>query len=120
MDFELFLGTAEQVLTLLLGLLGLVGTGIGTFYAIKNWFEAIKTKSSQEIWKLVMEMADAAMTEAEKTGASGADKKAQVLKSIQAGALAAGINISLFTSQLDVYIDQTIAFVNKMKDAQNN
>jgi hypothetical protein len=96
-------------------LLGLVGTAISTYVAVKAWLKNVKTKSSQEIWGMLMEMADAAMTEAEKTLASGADKKAMAMNTIKASAEAAGIDMSLFIGQLDTYIDQTIAFVNKMQ-----
>lgn len=113
-DLNLFLDTANSILVLLTGLCGLIGSGIGAYFAIKNWLEVLKTKNSQEIWKMIMEVADTAMTEAEATGLSGADKKSKVLDIIAASAKAAGIDISLFADQLDEYIDQTIAFVNKM------
>ena len=35
-DFTLFLDTANSVLVLLTGLVGLIGTGVGAFFAIKN------------------------------------------------------------------------------------
>lgn len=114
MDFEIFLGTANEVLALLTGLLGLIGTGVGAYFAIKNWISVVKTKNSQEIWKMIMEAADAAMTEAEASGLSGADKKSMVIDIISASTKAAGVDISLFADQLDDYIEQTIAFVNKM------
>jgi hypothetical protein len=38
-----------------------------------------------------------------------------VLDSIAAATQAAGIDTQQFTEQLSLYIDQTIAFVNKMK-----
>lgn len=118
MDFEFFLGTANEVLALLTGLLGLIGTGIGTYFAIKNWIKALKEKTGKEQWAMIMEMADAAMTEAEQSAASGEDKKLMVLDTIAASTKAAGIDISDFTEQLNDYIDQTIAFVNKMKAKQ--
>ena len=58
--------TANGIITLITGLVGLIGTGIGAFFAIKNWITVLKTKSSQEIWALIMEIADAAMAEAER------------------------------------------------------
>lgn len=119
MGFEIFLDTANEVLVLITGLIGLVGTGISTYFAIKNWIANVKAKNSDAIWKMLMEMADKAMEEAERTGASGADKKEMVLKAIEAGAEAAGIETSMFFTQLDTYIDQTIDFFNKMKKAQN-
>jgi 3-hydroxyacyl-CoA dehydrogenase len=113
-DLTLFLDTANSILVLLTGLVGLIGSGVGAYFAIKNWLKVIKTKNSEEIWKMIMEAADAAMTEAEASGLSGADKKSMVIDIISASTKAAGVDISLFADQLDDYIEQTIAFVNKM------
>lgn len=115
MDFEIFLGTANEVLALLTGLLGLIGTGVGTYFAIKNWIANVKTKNSQEIWVMLMEMADKAMEEAEQSQKSGEEKKTMVIDIVQESVKAAGLNIDQFADQLDIYIDQTIAFVNKMQ-----
>lgn len=108
-EWALFLGS----------LLSLISAGCGVFFAVKNWIKALKTKQSAEIWALVMEIADNAMKEAEALKASGADKKSMVINAVKAGAEASGLDISAFLTQLDLYIDQTIDFVNKMKDAEN-
>jgi disulfide bond formation protein DsbB len=113
-DISLFLDAANNIVVLLTGLIGLIGSGIGAYFAIKNWVTVLKTKTSQEIWAMIMEAADAAMTEVEASGLSGADKKSKVIEIISASTKAAGIDISAFASQLNDYIDQTIAFVNKM------
>jgi hypothetical protein len=107
--------TANGIVTLITGLIGLIGTGVGAFFAIKNWAAVLKTKNSQEIWAMIMNMADAAMKEAEASGKSGADKKQMVIDAVKAGCKAAGVNMDLFIDQLSDYIDQTIAFVNGMK-----
>jgi hypothetical protein len=117
-DLTGFLDVANSFIVLLTGLAGLVGTGIGVYFAIKNWYAAFKTKTNSEKWFLLMEMADAAMTEAEQSAKSGEDKKTMVLDSIAAAAKAAGIDAEEFTEQLNDYIDQTIAFVNKMKNTK--
>ena len=101
-----WLNTAQQVLTLISGL-------IGVFFAIKATIQKNKNKSANEIWSLVMQMANEAMRAAEKSGANGEDKKAMVVKAVNAAAKAAGIDISAFTAQLSAYIDQTIDFINK-------
>ena len=106
--------TVNGLIALITSLLGLIGTGVGAFFAIKNWIKATKEKSSKEIWAMIMEMADAAIKEAEKSGASGADKKTMVIESVKAGCKAAGVDLDLFIDQLSDYIDQTIAFVNDM------
>jgi len=110
-----FLNIANEVVVLITGLLGLIGTGESVYFAIKNWIKAMKEKTSKEQWALIMEMADAAMTEAEASKASSETKKQMVLDSISAAMKAANIDVTQFTEQLSDYIDQTIAFVNKMK-----
>ena len=107
--------TANGIITLITGLVGLIGTGIGTYFAIRNWFKILKTKNAQEIWTLIMEMADSAMKEAEKSYLNGADKKDMVLNMVKTSCKSAGINIDFFINQLDSYVDQTISFVNDMK-----
>lgn len=101
-----------QLITLLAGLVGLIGTGISTYFAIKAVIEKNKGKSLADIWELVMVIADNAMKAAEASGKKGADKKKMVIDAVNAAALAAGIDVSPFTEQLSAYIDQTIAFVN--------
>lgn len=110
-----FMSTANELIVLLTSFLGLIGTGLGTFFAIKNWLKAIKEKTKAEQWVLIMEMADAAMKTAEQTAASGADKKAMVIETIRGSATAANLDLSMFLDQLSLYIDQTIDFVNNMK-----
>lgn len=107
-----WLEPAQELVALLSGLLGLIGTGVGVFFAIKNWIKATKEKSAKEIWAMITAMADAAIAEAEKSGKSGADKKTMVIESVKAGCKAAGVDIDDFADQLSVYIDQCIKFVN--------
>ena len=111
------LSSINEWVALLSGLLGLIGTAVGVFFAVKNWIAALKTKQSQEIWTLIMEIADAAMEEAERSGASGADKKTMVIETVKASTLAAGLDATTFLDQLSAYIDQTIEFFNKMNKA---
>ena len=107
--------TANGIITLITGLVGLIGTGIGAFFAIKNWIKLLKEKNANEIWKMIMEIADAAMKEDESSVASGEDKKKIVIDTVKASCQAAGIDVDLFVDQLADYIDQTITFVNGMK-----
>jgi hypothetical protein len=60
-----WLTTAEQVLSLLVGLLGVLSTTVSTFFAVKATIEKNKTKTIYEKWKIVMAMADEAMKVAE-------------------------------------------------------
>jgi Tfp pilus assembly protein PilX len=107
--------TANGIITLITGLMGLIGTGIGAYFAVKNWITVLKTKSSNEIWSMIMEMADAAMKEAEASMKDGETKKQMVMDSVKAGCKAAGVEADLFVEQLSDYIDSTIKFVNDMK-----
>ena len=107
--------TANGIITLVTGLVGLIGTAIGAYFAIKNWITVLKTKNAQGIWAMIMEMADAAMKEAERSGKAGADKKQMVIEAVKAGCRSAGVNLDDFIDQLSAYIDDTIKFVNDMK-----
>ena len=57
--------TANGIVTLITGLVGLIGTGVGAYFAIRNWITVLKTKNSQEVWSMIMSVADAAMKEVE-------------------------------------------------------
>lgn len=109
-----WISTANGLIALITGLVGLIGTGIGAYFAIKNWVVALKQKNAQEIWTTIQTMADAAMKEAEASGKTGADKKQLVIDSVKAGCKAAGLDLDAFVDQLSAYIDQTIDFVNGM------
>ena len=108
--------TVNGLIALITGLCGLIGTGIGAFFAIKNWIKATKEKSASEIWAMIMAMADAGIKEAEASGKSGKAKKQMVIDIVKASCKGAGINLDLFLDQLNDYIDQTIKFVNDMSE----
>ena len=108
------LNTVQEIIALATGLCGLISAGIGAYFAIKNWIKVTKNKNAQEIWAMIMEMADAAMKEAERSCKTGADKKKMVIASVKASCKAAGLDLDLFIDQLSDYIDQTISFVNDM------
>ena len=110
-----WINTANGIITLITGLVGLIGTGIGAYFAIKNWIKLVKEKNASEIWTIIMSMTDAAMKEAEASQKSGKDKKQMVLDSVNAACKSAGLDMSSFLDQLNTYIDQTISFVNQMK-----
>jgi len=110
-----WLATAEQVFSLLVGLIGLIGTAVSTFFAIKATIEKNKPKTIHQKWKAIMAMTDSAMKVAEASGKPGPDKKKLVMEMLAHEANAAGIDLSLFFGQISEYIDQTIAFVKEMK-----
>lgn len=109
---------AQSIITLLIGLFGLISAGISAYFAIKSFITATKEKSAAEIWTLIMHLADAAMKEAEQSLKDGESKKQMVVDSVKAGCKAAGINLDAFIDQLSDYIDQTINFVNDMKKSK--
>lgn len=115
-----FITTANDIIALIMSTAGLIGTIFSAYLAVKAWIKNFKDKKATEIWALIMEMADAAMTEAEKSGKAGEDKKSMVIDAIKASALAANLDITPFLDQLDQYIDDTIRFVNKMKEQNKN
>ena len=110
-----WLETANGIVTLISALIALIGTGVGVYFAIKNFIKLMKSNTKEQNWKLIMKIADAAMETAEKSGKKGADKKQMVIESVKASCKAAGIDADQFIDQLADYIDQTIAFVNSMK-----
>lgn len=109
--------TTNGIITLITGLCGLVMAGISGFFAIKSWIKLCKEKSAKDVWSMIMSMADAAIKEAEKSMASGADKKETVIEAVKEGCKAAGLNIDDFMDQLSAYIDQCIKFYNDMSSA---
>ena len=110
----------EQIIALITGLVGLISAGIAAYFAIRIFIQSFKNKNATEIWGLVMAMADAAMAEAEASGAAGEDKKRMVIDSVGAGLKAAGLDITEFMSQLNSYIDEAIAFANKLAEAKKS
>lgn len=111
-----WINNLNEIIALVTGLLGLVSAGVGAYFAIKNFIALTKEKSKNELWIMLMAIADSAMQEAERTGKSGADKKTMVIDIVKASCLAAGLDINNFLEQLNDYIDDTIAFVNKMNN----
>ena len=113
-----FLDTANSIVVLITGLVGLISAGVGAFFAIKSFIKATKEKSAKEIWAIIVHMADTAMKEAEKSIEKGEDKKKMVIEAVKAGCKAEGLDIDAFIDQLSAYIDQCIKFFNDMNDAE--
>lgn len=109
-----WMSTANGLIALLTAFCGLIGTGVSTYFAIKNFVTAAKEKSKREIWEMATAVADAAMREAERTGQCGADKKTMVIEVVKSSLKAAGLDIDDFLDQLGDYIDSAIEFVNNM------
>lgn len=106
--------TVNGLIALITGLMGLIGTGVGVFFAVKGFLKAFKEKDLKQKWALIMEIADAAMKEYEHSTLHGADKKKAVMDSVKASCKAAGIDCDLFIDQLDAYIEQAIKWYNEM------
>ncbi len=108
----------EQIISLITGLAGLVSAGIAAYFAIKTFIQSFKDKKATEIWGLIMNMADAAMKEAEASQLNGDGKKQLVIDTVKAGLKTAGLDIADFIDQLGSYIDDTIAFANGLQKAK--
>lgn len=106
--------TVNGLIALITGLVGLISTGVGAFLTIKAWIKATKEKSQRELWAMIMQIADAAMIEAENSTLHGAGKKEMVINMVKASCKAANIDVDLFIDQLDQYIEQAIKFFNDM------
>lgn len=109
--------TANGIIALVTGLVGLIGTGVGAFFAVKATIKALKEKSAAEIWAMVQSIADNAMQEAERSVLSGADKKQCVINIVKSSCKTAGVNLDPFIDQLSAYIDDAISFANGLKAA---
>jgi hypothetical protein len=109
---------AIEIISLLTGLVGLISAGVTAFFAIKTFAQSLKDKKANEIWNLIMTIADAAMKEAEASQLDGESKKQLVIDTVKVGVNAAGVDITDFLDQLNDYIDDTIAFVNGLQKAK--
>ena len=109
-----WINTVQGLIALITGLVGLVTTGVGAFFTIKAFIKNMKEKSVKEQWAIIMTAADAAMKEAEHSGKAGVEKKNMVIQMVSKTCDAAGLDIDLFLTQLNAYIDQSIDFVNGM------
>lgn len=106
------LSTYTTLLSLIAGLVGLIAAIIPLVVKLtKSLKQIVKDKNWAKIKDIIM----AAITEAEASGKSGADKKQQVLKSVQVGCRVANIEITdELLKQISDFIDETIKFVNTM------
>lgn len=109
--------TANGLIALLTGLMGLIGTGIGAFFAIRNWIKLMKEKNAKEIWNTIMTAADAAMEQVEHMEVYGGDAKKMVIDMVKKTCEAMGLNINSFIDQLSAYIDDCISFHNRLNEA---
>lgn len=102
---------AKGIMELIYVGVGILATGIPLIITLIMLF---KGKNKAQIWNTIMTMADAAIAEAEKSGKSGADKKQMVIDAVTAACKSQGIDVGPFVDQLANYIDQCVAFVNKV------
>ena len=114
--------TANGLIALITGLVGLIGTGIATFFAVKAWIKTMKNKSASEVWAAITTAADAAMQEVEFRAKSGEilNKRDTALAIIESSCAASGLDISPFMTQLRKYIDDCIDFINGFNKAASD
>lgn len=110
-----WLETANGIVTLIISLISLLSAGVSVFFLVKTLIATMKKNTTEQNWKLIMKIADAAMVEVEKSSAKGAEKKQMVIDAVKAGCKEAGIECDDFIDQLVAYIDQCIDFANGFK-----
>lgn len=110
-----WVNNANAIVALISAVVGLISAGIPLGIIVYNLF---KGKSKKEIWEILKDMATAAIVSAEASGKAGADKKTMAMDAVRTGAAAKGINVDPFLSQLDAFIEQTVATNNAFKNAK--
>ena len=112
MDLET-LKLVLEIIGLAVGLIGGIG---GVVFGIVQFFQNMKGKSAREVFETLKNIAMEAMSAAESSGKTGADKKTMVLEAVQAGAQAAGIEFTdELEAQISAFIDKSINFANTIK-----
>lgn len=117
-----WLETTQGIIALISSAVVLVGalitTGTLLWKKIKEIACLIKEKKWAEVINQLKSTADATMRSVEKTKASGADKKTQVLEAVQAAADSLGVEFTdELESQISDFIDQSVAEYNEFKNA---
>ncbi len=113
--------TTQGIITLIASAFGLLGTAFGIVTKVVAVIKARKNATWQQNLAYLRGLADAARSAAEATGNKGADKKTLVLETLKAAAKQAGIDdFASFADSLSKYIDDAIAFYNKMKDTKKD
>ena len=108
--------TANGLIALITGLVGLISTGVTAYFAFKAWKKAFKDKNAQEKWNMIQEIAKTAIDEVEHSGIIGSDnKKEAAIEIVKKTCKVAGLDIDVFIDQLSEYIDSCIKFYNDMK-----
>lgn len=113
-----WINTANGLIALATGLIGLISAGVGVFFAVRSFIKAAKQKSAAEIWETIKVIANDAMREYEQSTLKGADKKKAVIESVKAGCKAVGIDADAFLDQLNAYIESVIGWYNGMQGKQ--
>lgn len=108
--------TANGLIALITGLVGLITTGVTAYFAIKAWVKATKDKSAQDLWGMIQEVAKTAIDEVEHSDITGSEnKKDAAMEIVKKSCKAAGLEIDNFIDQLSEYIDNCVKFYNDMR-----
>lgn len=108
--------TANGLIALITGLVGLIGTGLGAFFTVRAFIQKNKANSATQNWKMIMQAADAAMEVVEHSHMNGKNKKDLAMDMVKKSCEAMGLDITPFLDQLSAYIDQCISWFNQMQD----
>lgn len=110
-----WLNTAEGILSLIGGAIGILGGIPSIIFAIITLVKSFKSKNAQQIWEQIKTATDAAMKTVEAQGGAGADKKKLVIETVKATLKSQGIDATAWLDQLSAYIDDCIKFANDMQ-----
>lgn len=104
--------------TLISLIVGLVGAAAALVPTAIKLIKSLKTLVKNKNWKQIIAIADKAMESAEASGEAGATKKEAVIAAVKAGCEEAGIEIDQsLLDDLGKYIDEAIAWYNKMQES---
>lgn len=99
-------------------IIGLITTGLALLSTAIGLGFKVYTEGKQIVkdknWSKIMQIALSAIQAAEKSGASGADKKAQAIAAVTAACAEINIDVAPFMGDLSVYIDEIVAVTKKV------
>ena len=107
--------TAEGWITLISFIIGFIGAVAALIPTVIKLVKKGKELIANKDWEKIKDIAQAAIEQAEKSGATGADKKQMVLDSVEAACKEAGITLdATLLANLSDFIDTTIKWFNNM------
>lgn len=113
--------TVEGWVGLIILIVGLISAIIGLIPTAIKLIRTLKILVKNRNFGKIKDIALEAIKAAEASGASGSDKKNQVISAVSAGCIEAGIDLDTETlEELSKYIDEMVAYFNDMKAANKS